>query len=55
VSHALTTHLGLDYLYTALLADYATVAKTLILTADTFVIFYWTEDLGAEETISLRL
>ena len=55
MSHTLTAYLGLNNLYTALLAHNATVTKTLVLTADTLVILNRSEDLSAEETISLRL
>jgi hypothetical protein len=55
VSHALTAHLGLNNLYSALLAHDSTVTETLILTADTFIVLYGTEDLGAKEAIALRL
>jgi hypothetical protein len=45
----------LDYLYTTLLAHNATVPKSLVLTADTLVIFNRTENLSAEQTIALWL
>jgi hypothetical protein len=55
VSHTLTAYLRLNNLYTTLLAHYPTVPKPLVFTADTLVILYRTEDLSAEEAISLRL
>ena len=55
VAHTLTAYLGLDNLYTALLAHNTTVTKALVLTTDTLVILNRSEDLCAKESISLRL
>jgi hypothetical protein len=55
VAHALTANLGLNNLYSALLAHNAPVTEALVLTADTLVILNGSEDLSAEETVALRL
>jgi hypothetical protein len=55
MTHALTTHLGLNHLHTALLADNPSMPQTLILAADTLVVLNRSEYLSAEETITLRL
>ena len=55
VAHALAAHLGLDDLDAALLADDATVLHALVLAAVALVVLHRTEDLGAEQTITLRL
>ena len=49
--HALTTNLRLNDLNTTLFAGDAAVLHALVLTAKTFVILYWSENLGAEEAI----
>ena len=55
VTHALTTHFGLCDFNATLLADNATVFKTLVLAAQTFVVFDGAKNFGAKQTIALRL
>ena len=55
VSHALTTDLGQRDFDAALLADDATVLQALVLAAQALVVFDWAKDLGAEQTVTLRL
>src|SRR5207253_3779850 len=55
VPHALATDLGERDLDAALLADHPAVLQALVLAAQAFVVLDRPEDLGAEETISLRL
>src|SRR5437660_7605413 len=55
VPHALATDLGERDLDAALLADHPAVLQALVLAAQALVILDRPEDLGAEETISLRL
>ena len=53
--HALATHLGQGDLDATLLADDAAVFQSLVLAAQTLVIADRSEDLGAEQTVALRL
>ncbi|RMO83569.1 hypothetical protein ALQ34_05340 [Pseudomonas syringae pv. maculicola] len=55
VSHALATNLGQSHFNTALFADDTAVLQALVLTAQALVIFYRAKDLGAEQTVALRL
>ena len=55
VAHALTTNFLLSYLYTATLADNTLVTNTFVLTAMALIVLNWTEDVLAEQTITLRL
>jgi hypothetical protein len=55
VAHALASHLGLRNFNTALFADDAAMFQALVLAAQTFVVLDRTEDLGAEQTITLGL
>ncbi len=55
VTHAVTANLGLRHFDAALLADHATVLQALVLAAQALVVLDGTEDLGAEQTITLRL
>ena len=53
VCHALTAYLGLRDLDTALLADDAAMLQALVLTTQAFVVLDGTEDLGAEQAVTL--
>src|SRR5690606_32672378 len=55
VRHALTTNLGQGHFHTTLLADYAAMLEALVLTAQALVVLDRAKDLGAEQTIALRL
>ena len=55
VAHALTAHFGLGHFDAALLADHTAVFQALVLTAQALVIFYRSENTGAEKTVTLRL
>ena len=55
VAHALAAHLGLDDLDAALLADDAAVLHALVLAAVALVVLDRSEDLRAEQTVTLRL
>ena len=55
VPEALAAHLGLDDLDAALLADDAAVLHALVLAAVALVVLHRSEDLRAEETVTLRL
>ena len=55
VAHALAAHLGERHLDAALLADHAAVLEALVLAAQALVILDRTEDLGAEEAVTLGL
>jgi hypothetical protein len=55
VAHALAAHLGLGHLDAALLADDAAVLEALVLAAQALVVFDGAKDLGAEQTVALRL
>ena len=55
VTHAFATHFGLCHFNAALLADHAAVLQTLVFTAQAFVVFDGAKNLGAEQTITLRL
>jgi hypothetical protein len=49
------THLRQRHLDAALLADHAAVLQALVLAAQALVILDWTENLGAEEAVTLGL
>src|SRR5205814_6650030 len=53
--HALAAHLRQRHLDAALLADHAAVLEALVLAAQALVVLDRPEDLGAEETVPLRL
>ena len=53
--HTLTTYLCLGYLDTTLFTNDAAMLQALVLTAETFVVLYRTEDLCTEQSVSLRL
>src|SRR5258705_3645039 len=55
MAHALATHFGQRYLYTAFFADDAAMLEALVLSAQTFVVLHGTENLGAEQAVALRL
>ena len=55
VAHALPTHFGLRDFNATLLANHTAVLETLVLAAQAFVVFDRPEDLGAKQTITLRL
>ena len=55
VAHALAAHLGQRHFNAALLADHATVLQALVLAAQALVVLDRAEDLGAEQTVTLRL
>ena len=55
MAHTFTTYLSQGHFNAALLADHTAVFETLVLTAQTFIVFYRTKDLGAEQTITFRL
>jgi hypothetical protein len=55
VTHALAAHLGLRNFNTALFADDAAMFQALVLAAQALVVLDRTEDLGAEQTVTLGL
>jgi hypothetical protein len=55
MTHAFTTNLGLNYFHTTFFAHHTPVTKALVFSTNTLVVLHWAEDLGTEETISLRL
>ena len=55
MSHSFPTYLLLGNFYTATVADNTTIADSLVLSAVALVILGRTEDLLAEETVTLRL
>ena len=55
VAHTLTTHLGKCNFNTTLFTNYTAVLQALVLTTKTLVVLHWTKNLGAEQTIALRL
>src|SRR5690606_11623487 len=55
VTHALATHLGDGDFNTALFANDTAVLQALVLAAKTLVVLVGTKDLGAEQTVTLRL
>ena len=55
VAHAIATHFRERHFYATLLTDNAAMLQTLVLTAEAFVVLHRAKDLGAEETIALRL
>ncbi len=55
MAHPLPPHLGQSHFHSAFLAHHAAMLETLVLTAKTFVILDRAEDLGAEQSIALRL
>ena len=55
MTHPFPAHLLLCHLYAATVADDTTVADSLVLSAVALVVLCRTEDLLAEETVTLRL
>src|SRR5262249_62055815 len=55
VTHPLAAHLGLRHLDAALVADHPAVLHALVLAAQALPVGDRPEDLGAEETVPLRL
>ena len=55
VAHALAAHFGQRHFDAALLADHAAVLEPLVLAAQALVVLDRTEDLGAEQAVTLRL
>ncbi len=55
MSTTLTTNFRKCNFNTTLLTNNTTVFHTLILAADTLVIFYWSENFCTEKAIALRL
>ena len=53
--HALAPHLGGNDFHAALFAHNPAVLHALVLAAVALVVFYRTEDLGAEQAVALRL
>ena len=55
VAHTFTANLGLCDFNAALLADHTTVLQALVLAAQALVVLDGAKNLGAEQTITLRL
>ena len=55
MAHTLTPHLGERDLDTALFTNHTAVLKSLVLTAETLIVFYGAENLGAEQAVALGL
>ena len=55
MTETFTANFGLNDFDAALFADDATVLHALVLAAITLVILHWTENLGAEQSVALRL
>ena len=55
MAHAVTTHFSLRDFNAAFFANDTAVLQTLVLAAQTFVVFDRAKNLGAEQTITLRL
>ncbi|CFW85983.1 Uncharacterised protein [Bordetella pertussis] len=55
MAHALAAHLGDGDFHAALFADHATMLQALVLAAQAFVVLDGTEDLGAEQAVTLGL
>ncbi len=55
VAHAFTANLGNGDFNAALFADHATMLQALVLAAQALVVFDRAKDLGAEQTVTLRL
>ena len=55
MGHALTSHLGQGDLGTAFLAHHTAVLEALVLATQALVVLDRTEDLGAEQAVTLRL
>jgi hypothetical protein len=55
VAHALAAYLGLGDLDAALLAHHTAVLEALVLAAQALVVLDRSEDLGAEQSVALRL
>ena len=55
VTETLTADFGLNDFDAAFFADDATMLHALVLAAVALVIFHWSENLGAEQAIALRL
>src|SRR4029079_18441063 len=55
VAHALATNFRERHFHAALLADHAAVLEALVFTAQALVILHWTENLRAEEAVTLGL
>ncbi len=55
MTHAFATNLGACYFNTATLADDSLKSKALVLTAITFPVTSWSDDLLVEESVLLWL
>ena len=55
VAHALTAHLGLRDFNATLFADDAAMLQALVLAAQALEVLYGSKNLGAEQTVTLRL
>ena len=55
MAHALAAHLGQRHFHAALLADHAAMLEALVLAAQALVVLDRAENLGAEQTVALRL
>ena len=55
VAHTLTTHLGKCNFNTTLFTDHTAMLQALVLTTKTLVVLHRAKNLGAEQTIALRL
>ena len=53
--HALAPDFGLGNFHTAFFTNNTTVLETLIFSAETFIVLYGPEYLGAEKSVTLRL
>src|SRR5882724_1465541 len=55
MSQPLSPHLGQRHFHTALVADNSTMLHAFVFAAKTLPVRYWSEDLGAKETVTLGL
>ena len=53
MSHTLTAHFGQRHFHATFFANHTAMFETLVLAAEAFVILDGTEDLGAEQAITL--
>ena len=55
VTHAVATNLGQRDFNATFFTDYAAMLESLVLATKAFVVFHRAKDLGAKQTIALRL
>ena len=55
MAHTLATHLGQSDLNAALFANYAAMFESLVFSTQAFVVFYWTKNPGAKQSVAFRL